>query len=111
MKKSIHPQYYPNSKTTCACGNVVEAGSAREKMDIEVCSACHPFYTGENKLLDSAGQLDRFQKRLEKAEAMKKEIEERKKAKTAKKKEVTSEKKTTTKKTKKVAPNKKTAKK
>lgn len=80
MKKDIHPQYYSNAKITCACGNVIEVGSTREKIDVEICGACHPFYTGKEKLIDTAGQVDRFKQRMEKMEALKKQKDQNKKS-------------------------------
>ena len=62
MKKNIHPKYYKNAKITCSCGNVIVAGSTMPEMKVEVCSACHPFYTGKKKLMDTAGRVDRFKK-------------------------------------------------
>lgn len=88
MKKKIHPKYYPEAKITCACGNSVKVGSTVEAMEVEICSACHPFFTGKKKLVDSAGQVDRFKKRMEKASQMKQEKKEagaKKKAEKAKK--------------------------
>lgn len=72
MKKDIHPKYYTNTKVTCSCGNSFEIGSTQEEISVEVCSACHPFYTGTQKLIDTAGRVDRFKARLEKAEKLKK---------------------------------------
>ena len=66
MKKNIHPKYYPEAKIICACGNVITTGSIRPEMKVEVCSACHPFYTGKKRLIDSTGRVDRFKKRFEK---------------------------------------------
>ena len=62
MKKDIHPQYKA-AKITCACGNVIETRSTSESIQVEICSSCHPFYTGKQKLLDTAGRVDRFNKR------------------------------------------------
>jgi large subunit ribosomal protein L31 len=62
MKKDIHPQYKA-AKITCACGNVIETRSTTETIQVEICSNCHPFYTGKQKLLDTAGRVDRFKKR------------------------------------------------
>lgn len=87
MKKDIHPKYYSDAKITCACGNVIITGSTKPEMSVEVCSACHPFYTGKKRLVDTAGQLDRFKKRFEKSEKMK--AEKVKKIKGSKKKTVT----------------------
>lgn len=64
MKKEIHPNYYPKAQVTCACGNTFTVGSTLEKISVEICSACHPFYTGKQKLVDTAGRVDRFQKRV-----------------------------------------------
>ena len=64
MKKDIHPTYYPKCKVTCACGNAFEVGSTLPSIDIEVCSNCHPFYTGKEKLMDKVGQVQKFRKRL-----------------------------------------------
>ncbi len=81
MKKDIHPKYHSDAKIKCACGNVITVGSTREKMEIEICSACHPFYTGKKKLVDSTGQVDRFKKKMEKTKQMKKATTAKKKAK------------------------------
>lgn len=70
MKKDIHPKYYPEAKIICACGNVITTGSARPEMKVEVCSACHPFYTGKKRLVDTTGRVDRFKKRMEKSEKL-----------------------------------------
>ena len=64
MKKDIHPTYYPKAKVTCACGNAFEVGSTLPSIDVEVCSNCHPFYTGKEKLMDKVGQVQKFRKRL-----------------------------------------------
>jgi large subunit ribosomal protein L31 len=69
MKKEIHPKYYPKAKVTCACGNAFTVGSTKEEIRIEVCSACHPFYTGKAKMLDSAGRAERFKTRSAKAKS------------------------------------------
>lgn len=63
MKKDIHPKYFEASKVTCACGNSFTLGSTKEKINIEICSACHPFYTGNEKVLDSAGRVEKFKAR------------------------------------------------
>ncbi|EKD56971.1 MAG: hypothetical protein ACD_58C00036G0007 [uncultured bacterium] len=72
MKKDIHPKYYPKSKITCSCGNNFELGSTQESIYVEICSACHPFYTGTQKLIDTAGRVDKFKARLEKAKVLNK---------------------------------------
>lgn len=66
MKKGIHPNYYPDAKVTCACGNTWNTGSTRKEIRTEVCSACHPFFTGQQqRIIDIEGQVDRFYKRLQ----------------------------------------------
>jgi large subunit ribosomal protein L31 len=72
MKKNIHPQYFPNAKVRCACGNVFIVGSTKESMEVEICSKCHPFYTGKEKITDVAGRVEKFRKRLAKKEELKK---------------------------------------
>lgn len=62
MKKDTHPKY-TLTKITCVCGNVIETRSTLEDIHVEICSACHPFYTGKQKLVDTAGRIDRFNKR------------------------------------------------
>ena len=66
-KISKHPKYYPNTKVTCACGNTFEVGSTMPEIRIEICSACHPLYSGKNKFIDAAGRVDKFQERVRKA--------------------------------------------
>jgi large subunit ribosomal protein L31 len=68
MKEGIHPKYYPNATVMCSCGNTWTTGSTVEVIRTDVCSACHPFFTGEQRIVDTAGQVDRYQKRLERFE-------------------------------------------
>lgn len=63
MKKDIHPKYNANAKINCACGNSLNVGSVKEKIDIEICSACHPFFTGKEKMIDTAGRVEKFKSR------------------------------------------------
>jgi large subunit ribosomal protein L31 len=65
MKASIHPQYFNTAKVICACGNSFSAGSTMQEMHTEICSNCHPFYTGKQKLIDVQGRVDKFKKRTE----------------------------------------------
>ncbi len=66
MKKEIHPTYYPDAVVTCACGNTWKTGSTKQEIRTEVCSKCHPFFTGEQaRLIDMEGQVDRFYKKLQ----------------------------------------------
>ena len=71
MKTQIHPTYYNDAKITCACGNSLVAGSTKKKIHTETCSACHPFFTGNQKLIDTAGRVDKFRARLEKSKSFK----------------------------------------
>ncbi len=63
MRKGIHPQYVP-TEIRCACGNVIETRSTKGNVTVQVCSSCHPFYTGKQKLVDAAGRIDRFAKKF-----------------------------------------------
>jgi large subunit ribosomal protein L31 len=65
MKKDIHPEYH-KIDATCACGNKVAIGSVDSSMSVEICSACHPFFTGKQKLVDTAGRVEKFMKKYEK---------------------------------------------
>ena len=65
MKADIHPEY-ATTTIKCACGNVIEAGSTKKDIRVEICSKCHPFFTGKQKLVDSAGRIERFRKKYEK---------------------------------------------
>ena len=78
MKTNIHPTYNDAIKVTCACGNAFETGSTIEKIDVEVCSNCHPFYTGKQKLLDAAGRVDKFRQRQEEFEKITEETKQTK---------------------------------
>lgn len=70
MKKNIHPQYYPNAQVICACGNTWTTGSTKKVIRTDLCSVCHPFFTGEQRIVDSAGQVDRFMRRLQQREGV-----------------------------------------
>ncbi len=82
MKKGIHPQYVP-TEIRCACGAVIETRSTKENITVQICSSCHPFFTGKQKLVDTAGRIDRFKRKfsgktvssqkIQKASAIKKE--------------------------------------
>jgi len=63
MKAEIHPTYFPEAKITCACGKVFTVGATKEKQEVEICSNCHPFYTGNEKILDAAGRVEKFKAR------------------------------------------------
>lgn len=69
MKKDIHPQYTNKATITCDCGRVLITGATLAEMRVDICSACHPFYTGKQKLIDSGGQLEKFRQRLSKVKA------------------------------------------
>jgi len=63
MKEKIHPKYYPDAKVTCSCGNTFTTGSTKPTLRVELCNKCHPFFTGEQKIIDTAGRVERFNKR------------------------------------------------
>ena len=84
MKKDIHPTYYPKAKVKCVCGNEFTVGATLEEINIEVCSTCHPFFSGKAKVIDTAGKVEKFKARRAKAAA---------KPKTAKKPRVKKQKK------------------
>jgi len=65
MKDGIHPTYYPDAQIICACGNTWTTGSTRKVIHTDVCNKCHPFYTGEQRIVDTEGQVDRFYKKLQ----------------------------------------------
>jgi large subunit ribosomal protein L31 len=66
MKKDTHPTYYADATVTCACGNTFTAGATIKDITVEICSVCHPFYTGNEKSLDTAGRVERFKARMSK---------------------------------------------
>lgn len=63
MKEKIHPKFYPDAKVVCSCGNTLTIGSTKKQLHVELCSKCHPFFTGERKMIDTAGRVERFKKR------------------------------------------------
>lgn len=65
MKEGIHPEYYPDAQVICACGNTWTTGSTKKVIHTDVCSKCHPFFTGEQRIVDTEGQVDRFYKKLQ----------------------------------------------
>jgi large subunit ribosomal protein L31 len=65
MKTAIHPKWYPEAKVTCACGNSFVMGATVPEFTVEVCYACHPFYTGQMKYMDTAGRIDKFKARVQ----------------------------------------------
>ena len=66
MKKDIHPEYFENAKITCACGSVYEVGSTLKEISVELCANCHPFYTGKQKIIDTARRVEKFEARAAK---------------------------------------------
>ena len=63
MKDKIHPEYYTDAKVVCACGNTFTIGSTQKLLKVELCSKCHPFFTGERRMVDTAGRVERFKRR------------------------------------------------
>jgi large subunit ribosomal protein L31 len=72
MKKDIHPEYYPEARVVCGCGNTFTTGATKPMIKTDICSACHPFFTGEQRIVDTAGQVERYIRRLEKRGEMEK---------------------------------------
>jgi large subunit ribosomal protein L31 len=68
MKPKIHPEFYNDARVTCACGNIFTVGSTRKTLKVELCSKCHPFYTGEQRVIDTLGRVERFKRRYRKVE-------------------------------------------
>jgi large subunit ribosomal protein L31 len=63
MKEKIHPKYFGDATVVCSCGNKFTTGSTKKELKVEVCSNCHPFFTGERRMMDTAGRVERFNKR------------------------------------------------
>ena len=85
MKEKIHPNWYPEARVHCACGNTFTTGSTMKDIAVEICSACHPLFTGQQKLVDTAGRVDKFNQRAAAAEKKQQEAAARKAAKESKK--------------------------
>lgn len=83
MKNEIHPQWYPNARVTCSCGNTWTTGATVPEIKLDVCSQCHPFFTGEQRIVDTEGQVDRFYKRLQARDQFAEESEAREAARTS----------------------------
>jgi large subunit ribosomal protein L31 len=83
VKSKIHPKWFPEAKVTCACGNQFTTGSTLSAINVEVCSACHPLYTGQQKFLDTAGRVDKFNQRVAQAQAKQAAAKQRKDKKAA----------------------------
>jgi large subunit ribosomal protein L31 len=77
MKKEIHPTFYLDAQVTCSCGNTWTTGSTQKTIRTDVCSKCHPFFTGEQRIVDAEGQVDRFYKKLQARERYLEEMEAR----------------------------------
>jgi len=63
MKEKIHPKYYQDCKVICSCGNVFTTGSTKKELKVELCSKCHPYFTGEQRIVDTAGRVEKYKKR------------------------------------------------
>lgn len=85
MKEKIHPTWYPEARVHCACGSTFTTGSTLKDISVEICSACHPLFTGQQKLIDTAGRVDKFNQRAAAAAKKKEEAAARQAAKEAKK--------------------------
>jgi large subunit ribosomal protein L31 len=77
VKEKIHPTWYPTARVHCACGNTFTTGSTLKEINVEICSACHPLFTGTQKFVDTAGRVDKFNQRMAAAEKKKSEAAER----------------------------------
>ena len=64
MKTEIHPTYYPDAQVTCSCGNIFTVGSTKAALRVEICSQCHPFFTGEQRIVDTEGRVERMKRRF-----------------------------------------------
>jgi len=83
VKDKIHPTWFPNAQVHCACGSTFTTGSTVKEISVEICSACHPLFTGQQKFIDTAGRVDKFNQRLLAADKKKAEAAERKRKKDA----------------------------
>ncbi|RPI34331.1 MAG: 50S ribosomal protein L31 [Chloroflexota bacterium] len=83
MKENIHPTYYPDALVICACGNTWRTGSTKKEIRTDVCFKCHPFYTGEQRIVDTEGQVDRFYRKLQARQQYLEESEARETARTS----------------------------
>jgi large subunit ribosomal protein L31 len=81
-KNDLHPKWFPTATVVCACGNTWITGATQAEIRTDICSACHPFYTGEQRIVDTEGQVDRFMKRLQVRDDLRAEVEAREAAKT-----------------------------
>jgi large subunit ribosomal protein L31 len=84
MKKDIHPEYHQKATVQCACGNVFKVSSTKKDVEVEICAACHPFFSGKEKLIDTAGRVDKFKQKMEKSKILQSSLEKKKPVKKAK---------------------------
>lgn len=87
MKKDIHPKYHNDAVIKCACGNIIKIGSTKKEVEVEICGACHPFFTGKEKIIDSAGRVEKFRARVESSKKEQEKIKKTKKSQPVAKKE------------------------
>jgi large subunit ribosomal protein L31 len=81
VKDKIHPKWFPEARVHCACGNTFTTGSTLKEIHVEICSACHPLFTGQQKFVDTAGRVDKFNQRVAAANKKKEEAAERRRKK------------------------------
>ena len=81
MKANIHPAYFSDAQVVCACGNVFTSGSTKQQIRVEICSKCHPFFTGQQKFVDTIGKIDKFQAKVQQAKVKQESIAAHKKEK------------------------------
>lgn len=77
VKDKIHPKYYPEAKVTCACGNTWTTGATQPELRTDICSKCHPFFTGQQRIVDTGGQVERFTQLFERSRKMQSEAKKR----------------------------------
>lgn len=77
MKNNTHPNWNNDTKVTCSCGNTFTTGSTLQEIEVDICSECHPFFTGEMKFIDQQGRVDRFKKQMEQAQQKKQKTQEK----------------------------------
>ncbi len=85
MKKDIHPQYFDKTTIKCACGNVLTVGSTKKDMEVEICANCHPFFSGKEKLIDTAGRVEKFKQKMAKSKIVKSSLGSKKGSRRSKK--------------------------
>lgn len=79
MRQGIHPTWYPDAQVSCACGNLFSVGATKPQIKVDICSRCHPFFTGEMKFVDTMGRVEKFQQKQKLAQATASKVADKKK--------------------------------